>query len=84
MYRWEEWALANVDREALYRHVPRLPALTGEPRQCRCGTGFTPVNRNQVWCSANCRSRYAMKMKRMRDARSVSALRDDDLLVLAQ
>lgn len=67
MYRWEEWAKENVDKEALNRHVPRPPAPWREPRQCLCGAEFTPVN-NQVWCSPGCRSRDAMSKKRARDA----------------
>ena len=77
MTRWEEWAQENVDREALYRNVPRRPAKkpAKEPRQCECGARFTPANASQVWCSARCRSRGAMSEKRARDERSGQEMR---------
>ena len=81
--RWEEWARENVDRNALYHGVPRPPA-SKEPRQCPgCDVRFTPARSNQVWCSPRCRSRDAMREKRLRDA-SVQRLHQDALLLLVR
>jgi len=72
LHNWERWAQENVDRVALNTpdpprvYVPRVYHL--DPRDCRCGTSFTPVRGNQVWCSATCRSRHLMQRKRDRDA----------------